>query len=379
MPEGIYNEDSAFLTRVKDAVAEQERLSLRVEELQGILKKQEKDVQSEENSIRDEIESTVKKRRSEVEDGYDKQISAVKSKKKKAEAEKEKRIDAGKASRIKEESKEHVEDSKEAEKEMKKLFRKEGVPKFARSKLFYVLFMPESPAEYGMMLFCYAMIFAGCPAIVTCLARWIFMRDASDKTKTILSIMIPAVMIILALLIIFLIYVKVKSRHLKTLRLGRKYRNMISKNDRRIREIKRSVENDDDESIYDVSDVNERIEVIAGEEEDLRDQKSATLKTFDEETAGELKREIEERRNPRLNELQEQRDNTSAELEATEKALQEKSLEISQNYTSRLGEDFLKQDRLEDLLSILQSGQADTISGAIAYYRNPGKDTKNEN
>ena len=79
MPEGIYNEDSAFLTRVKDAVAEQERLSLRVEELQGILKKQEKDVQSEENSIRDEIESTVKKRRSEVEDGYDKQISAVKS------------------------------------------------------------------------------------------------------------------------------------------------------------------------------------------------------------------------------------------------------------------------------------------------------------
>ena len=379
MPEGIYNEDSAFLTRVKDAVAEQERLSLRVDELKGILKKQEKDVQSEANSIRDEIESTVKKRRSEVEDGYDRQISAVKSKKKKAEAEKEKRIDAGKASRIKEESKEHLEDSREAEKEMKKLFRKEGVPKFARSKLFYVLFMPESPVEYGMMLFCYAMIFAGIPAIVTCLVRWIFLRDASEKTKTVLSIMIPAVMIILALLIIFLIYVKVKSRHLKTLRLGRKYRNMISKNDRRIREIKRSVENDDDESIYDVSDVNERIEVIAGEEEDLRDQKSATLKTFDEETAGELQREIEERRNPRLHELQEQRDNTSAELEATEKALQEKSLEISQNYTSRLGEDFLKQDRLEDLLSILQSGQADTISGAIAYYRNPGKDTKNEN
>ena len=375
MAEGVYNEDSAFLTRVRDAVAERERLSDRVDELRSTLKKQEKDVQAEEKSINEEIASTVKKRRAEVEEGYDKQISVIKSKKKKAEAEKEKIVDAGKASRIKEESKEHVDDSKEAVKEMKKLFRKEGVPKFARSKLFYVLFMPDGPVEFGMMLFSYAFIFAGIPTLVTLLVRWFFLKDASEKTKTAVSIIIPAVLIVLFLLIIFLIYVKVKQRHIKTIRLGRKYRNMISKNDRRIREIKRTVEKDTDESQYDVRDVNERLEEIIREEEDVRDQKSSTLKTFDEETTIELKNEIEARRNPQLEALIRAKNETAVELDATEKALQEKSLEISQNYLSRLGEDFMKQDKLEDLLSILQSGQADTISDAIAYYKKPNKGT----
>ena len=115
MAEGIFSEDGAFLTRVRDAVAERDRLTARVSELKGTLKKQEKDVQTEGKSIQDEINSTIKKRRGEVEDGFDKQISAVKSRRRKAEAEKEKLVDAGKASRIKEQSREHVEDSEEAE------------------------------------------------------------------------------------------------------------------------------------------------------------------------------------------------------------------------------------------------------------------------
>ena len=374
MAEGVYNEDHAFLVRVRDAVAEKDRLTARVAELKGTLKKQEKDVQTEEKSIQDEIASVIKKRRGEIEDEYDKQIGVVKSKRKKAESEKEKRVDAGKASRIKEESREHVEDSKEAEKEMKKLFRKEKVPKFARSKLFYVMFMPQGPAELGMMLVCYAAVFVGIPTLLTLLIRWLFLKDASDGTKTALSIVIPAVTIVLFLLIFFLIYVKVKSRHIDTLRVGRKYRNMISRNDRKIREIKRDVENDRDESQYDVREINERLQEIINEEEDLRDQKSSTLKTFDEQTAGELRSEVEVRRNPQLEALVQAKQETAVELDVTEKALQEKSLEISQNYLSRLGEDLLRTDKLEDLISFLQTGEADTISGAIACYRSPKKD-----
>jgi hypothetical protein len=379
MAEGIYNEDGAFLARVRDAVAEKDRLTARVSELKSAFRKLEKDAQTEEKSIRDEIESTVKKRRGEVEDSFDRQIGAVKSKRKKADAEKERLVDEGKASRIREQSREHVEDSREAERELKSLFRKKGVPGFARTKLFYVMFMPDGLAELGMMIVCYAILFLGIPAGVTLLANWLWLKDASDQTKTVLSIVIPAVLIVLFLGLIFLIYVKVKSRHIDTIRLGRRYRTMVRKNDRKIREIKRDVEKDTDESQYDLGDVNERLAAIISEEEEIREQKNDTLKRFDEETAVGLKQEIEERRNPHLAELIQAKEETGAELEATEKALQDKSLEISQDYVPRVGEEFLKPDKLEDLISILQSGEADTISGAIAYYKNPNREEKPEN
>ena len=56
-----------------------------------------------------------------------------------------------------------------------------------------------------------------------------------------------------------------------------------------------------------------------------------------------------------------------------ERALQEKSLEISENYVSHLGEDLLRPDKLEDMIHIMRSGEAATVSGAIACYREIGK------
>ena len=373
MAENVFNEDVEFLIRVRDAVAEKDRLTEKASELKGVLKKQEKELASEEKSVQDEIASTTKKRRGEVEEGFDKQISVIKSKKKKAESEKEKTIDAGRESRIREEAREHVEDSKEAEKELKKLFRKNKVPRFARTKLFYVMFMPDGPLEFAMMLVSYLVLLAGIPALITWLVRILLLKDASEKTKTILTILIPSVLIVIFLLIIFMIYVKVKARHRETLRLGRKYRNMVSRNDRKIREIKRDIENDTDESLYDLEAVNQKLDEISEEEEAIREKKSEALKAFDEETAVNIKNEIEARRMPRVEELRGQRDTVSAELESVERALQEKSLEISENYVSHLGEDLLRPDKLEDMIHIMRSGEAATVSGAIACYREIGK------
>ena len=373
MAENVFYEGSDFLVQVRDALSEKDRLTDRAGELKGILKRQEKDIATEEKSIRDEVNSTVKKRRGELEDEYDKQISAIRSKKKKAASEKDKKVDAAKASRIKEETWDHVEDSKEAEKELKKLFRKEKVPGFARSKLFYIMFMPGNPLQILMMIVCYAILFAGIPTVITLLIRNFLLKDASEGTRTTVCILVPALLIILFMVIIFLIYVKVKARHIDTLRLGRRYRNAVAKNDQRICEIKRSVEKDTDESQYDVDELNQKLEEISDEEERIRDQKNDALKTFDEETAENLKSEIEAGRLPKLEEMKRQKAAAEAELEQTEKALQEKSLEISRDYASHLGEDMMRVDRLEDLINIINAGQASNVSEAIAYYKNPNK------
>ena len=375
MAENVFGEGREYLIRVREALAEKDQLTERSGELKSSLKKQEKDIASEEKSIRDEVNSVVKKRRSEVEDEYDKQLSSIRSRKKKAVSEKDKKVDALKESRIKEETRDHVEDSREAEKELKKLFRKEKVPGFARSKLFYVMFMPNSPLQILMMIICYLVLFAGIPTVVTLLVRNFLLKDASEQARTMWCILIPAVMIILFMVIIFLIYVKVKARHIDTLRLGRRYRNAVSKNDQRIREIRRSVEKDTDESQYDVDELNQKLEAIIAEEDDILEQKSEALKVFDEQTAENLKAEVEAGRLPQLEEMKQQKAATEAELEQVEKALQEKTLEITRDYVSHLGEDMMKSEKLEDLVRIMESGQASTISEAIAYYKNPNKGT----
>ena len=71
--------------------------------------------------------------------------------------------------------------------------------------------------------------------------------------------------------------------------------------------------------------------------------------------------------------MKQQKAAAEAELEQTEKALQEKSLEISRDYASHLGEDMMRVDRLEDLINIINAGQASNVSEAIAYYKNPNK------
>ena len=373
MAENVFSEGSEYLVQVRDALTDKERLTQKCTELNGVLKRQEKEIAAEEKSIRDEISAVTKKRRAEVEDEYDKYLGSIRSKKKKAASEKGKQVDAAKESRIKEETRDHVADSKEAEKELKKLFRKEKVPQFARSKLFYVMFMPDGPVEFFMMIVGYFVLFAGIPVVITLLIRNFALKNASEGTIRTLCILIPAILIILFLALVFLIYVKVKAPNMDTLRLGRRYRNAVKKNDQRIREIRRSVNKDPDESRYDVSEINQKLEEIESEEEDMLERKSQALATFDEETAANLKSEVEARRLPALEAMKQERDETLYQLEETEKSLQEQSLLISGDYTSHLGEDMMKPEKLEDLIRIMQAGQASTISEAITYYNNPNK------
>ena len=164
-------------------------------------------------------------------------------------------------------------------------------------------------------------------------------------------------------------YVKVKARHIRTLRLGRKYRNMVNKNDRKIREIRRSVEKDTDESQYGLDEFDQKLEEIRDEEEEVREKLNEALKTFDEETAVNIRGEIEERRMPAIEEARKVRDELAAGLEEKEKAYQAKSLEISEGYVSHIGEDMMRPEKLDDLVHIMESGEADTISEALSRYR----------
>ena len=380
MAENVFNEGGDFLIRVRDAVVAKQSLEQQISDMNGEMKRMEKSISAEAKDIQDEISTTIKKRRNDVENEYDKQLSQIISKRKKVESEKEKKIDAAKASRIKDETKGIVSDSKDAEKELKKLFRQNKVPGFCRSKLFYVMFMPEGTVQKLMMVVGYAILFVGFPGLMALLIRKTAINHStmSDGTKTFLTVLIVAGLVLLLAGAIFLIYVKVKVPHAIVLQQGRKYRRAVAENDKQIRSVKKSIEKDEDESRYDVGEFDQRIREITDEEENVREEMHNALKDFDEQTAENIRQEVEDRRNPKLNEMKENRNGLALQIEQAQSQLKETSLVISRDYASHIGDDMLRQDRLEDLIAIIQSGQANTVSEAISVFKNPNREPINK-
>ena len=373
MADNVFNADGQYLVRVRDDLAAREELTSRVSGLKSDLKRREKSIAAEEKSINDEISSTVKKRRNGVESQYDRQISDIRSKRKKVESEKSKKISEAKSSRLQEETKHIVSDSKEAEKELRKLFRKNNVPAFCSSKLFYVMFMPDGMTQIFMMVVGYLVAIVGIPWFFTWLIRKTAINSStmSDGGKTAVTVVIALLFIAIVGFAIFMLYKKVKVPHAETLRQGARYRKAVADNDKQIRDRKRSINKDEDISRYDLGDVDERIQQAIEEEEVVQEEKSRALQEFDDSTADNIRMEIEERRLPGLNEMKQDRDARAAELAQSEADLNEKNRIISNEHAAHLGEDMMRRDKIEALIQIMESGQAATVSAALQLYKNP--------
>ena len=373
MADNVLNADGQYLVRVRDDLTAREDLTSRISGLKADLKRREKSIAAEEKSINEEITSTVKKRRSGVESQYDRQVSEIRSKRRKVEAEKSKRISEAKSSRLQEETKHIVADSKEAEKELRKLFRKNKVPAFCSSKLFYVMFMPDGTTQIFMMVIGYLIAVVGIPWFFTWLIRKtaIDSSNMSDGGKTAVTVVIAMLFIAIVGFAIFMLYKKVKVPHAETLRQGARYRKAVADNDKQIRDKKRRIDRDEDVSRYDLGDVDDRIRLTIEEEEVVREEKNRALQEFDESTADNIQKEIEERRMPGLNEMKQDRDARAAELSQAEADLNEKNRIISNEHAAHLGEDMMRKDKIEALIQIMDSGQAATVSAALQIYKNP--------
>ena len=373
MADNVFNADGQYLVRVRDDLTAREELTARISGLKTDLKRREKSIVAEEKSIYDEITSTVKKRRNGVESQYDRQISEIRSKRKKVESEKNKKISEAKKSRLQEETKHIVSDSEDAEKELRKLFRQNKVPAFCSSKLFYVMFLPDGMMQIFMMVVGYLVAIVGIPWFFTWLIRKTAINSSnmSDGGKTAVTVVIAMLFIGIVAFAIFMLYKKVKVPHAEILRQGARYRKAVVDNDKQIRDMKKSINKDEDVSRYDLGDVDDRIRQTMEEEEVLREEKIKALQEFDESTAGNIRQEIEERRIPGLNEMKQDRDAKTAELSQAEAELNEKNRIISNEHAAHLGEDMMRKDKIEALIQIMGSGQATTVSAALQLYKNP--------
>ena len=86
--ENIFSQNVDYLIQIRDEVAQCNQLEQHLKQLNDKQDKLRKAVSQEEKSIHDEITTTIKKRKNEIEKTYDDQLDAGRKKIKKAQDEK---------------------------------------------------------------------------------------------------------------------------------------------------------------------------------------------------------------------------------------------------------------------------------------------------
>ena len=351
------------LNTIKEHVLELTGCQERNEELLKEEVRLDKLISGKEKDLNDEMETTLKKRKSELSSTYESQLGTLNARNKKVKTKKEKDKGVKVTERIAEETAELRERNKELALEIKTKMKADKTPKICNTTLFYALFMPKTLVEVLLFILGLLIVFLVIPF-------GIYLLFFAEKFGELALAIIYVVMILLVGSIYLSINNRVKEKHLDTIRGVRGLRNQYRRNIKNIRDIQRGIKNDTDESSYGLEQYDDELAEIEAEIQRVTEEEKEALNTFETVTAPQIKAEIKGRYEEELNALKEKYKETCAEQKNMEGKVKEYSLMMSKQYEAYLGKDMLTVQKLDKLIAHIQKGEATNIGEALALEKN---------
>lgn len=318
---------------------------------------------SKERALNEEIETTLKKRKSDLTETYESQLLALNARAKKIKAKKEKDKGTKVSARMEEETAELRDKNKALTLEIKAKLKTDKTPAICNTTLFYGLFMPKMFSEFvifmlGLLLAFFALPFG------------IYRLFFAEKFGELALALIYVITILVIGSLYMLINNKLKEKHLETIRAVRVLRNQHHRNRKNIRDIKKGIRNDSDESSYGLEQYDDELQEISNETKHVTEQEKEALTAFETVTSAQIKEEIRGRYENELAALKETYQTTCAEQKQTEDKVKEIALMLSTNYEAYLGKDMLTVPKLDRLIAHIKSGEATDIGTALAIEKN---------
>lgn len=351
---------AVFLASARQAVEELSMLKEHKAQLVQEERRLERELEAHKKHTGDMIQQTVKRRMEEINSSYDGEIAKGQERLKKARQKREKAKTQGVRARIKEETEALNLHNNELKTQMKTLFQQSHVPAFCRSGFYYSLYFPRRFREFlGFFLW-----LAVCFGAIPCGIYYLIKEHQPWQL---------AIIYVLAILIFGGTYVLVgnmtKMKHSEALQQGRKIRDTIQSNRKKIQVITATIRRDRDEARYNLERFDDDIARTEQELIEISSKKKDAINTFNQVTKIILTDEIEENDRPKLEQLQQDFSTVSKNLSGTESQIKEKTLEIADLYEPFLGKEFLDGQKLSELSSLIQSGSAANLTEAINLYR----------
>ncbi|MBQ9608635.1 MAG: hypothetical protein IJV15_04220 [Lachnospiraceae bacterium] len=367
--DNVFAEKQDYLIDVREEVRKRDAMAAELEKMRTYQKKLNKNIASEEKSIADEIASTIKKRKQELSDTYDERLDDNRLRRKKVENKRGKKKNQQMNERIDEETKDIREENRELEVELKTILKKNKVSSFCSSRLYYYMFMPKGTDEIIGMIISFIICFICIPSAVMLIFKKAVLSKKENINMAFWCVFIVAIVFIILLIIYFAVYSTTKMRHSEILKEARAIRDRVKANNKHAEAIRNSITKDNDESKYNLSSYDKKIDELDKEADKISDEKQAALKLFEQDTKQVITDEINGRRLPELDRMKSEKKELEEKITLGEKKYSEKVLQITNKYARYIGEDLCKEDKLSDLISLMEEGQADTVSEAINLYK----------
>lgn len=350
-----------FLDEARQAVTEMNRMREQEEIMKQRVKDAQRELESEEKSVADTINQTVKKRMEELSSSYDKELSRGQERLKKARSKREKAKSQGVKERIVEETSELREENRELRLQIKTLFQQNHVPGYCNTRWYYALFLPHWFLEYMKLLLTILVCFLAIP-------YGGYLLLPKQTTVYLVGIYLACILIFGGCYV--LIGNRTKIRYAKALKEGRLLRDQIYGNEKKIKVITHTIKKDRNEAIYDLQKHDDEIAQLEQEMKDIAAKKKDALNTFENVTKNIISDEIADSRKDEIVYLKSIYEAQEQELKELEQAIKTGTFQITDRFEPYIGTDFLQPEKLASLQSSIENGTSSNITEAITEYKN---------
>ena len=140
--ENVFQENQEYLIKARELVVAIDDVQDNLEQVRTAQRKTSRSISQEEKGLSDEISSTLKNRKNEIEDGYDQQLSANGAKIRQLQSKKDKKKTERMGNRIESETASLNESNRQLRLKAKELFKQNNVSGFCNTGFFYCMFAP---------------------------------------------------------------------------------------------------------------------------------------------------------------------------------------------------------------------------------------------
>lgn len=330
-------------------------------------KRLEKELAINKKNLKDDIEITVKKRRNEVSDKFDKEIDKDEDKLKKIRNQRSKAKDKGIKERIADETSDLRTQNKDLRAGIKTSLREEKLPGFCGWGFYFVLYFTKGVGEIFLCALMIILMFLLLPTALYILLPF-------EKIAQEYHIFLFALTFFVVFLIVFFAYKiigdQTKHKHKDALQSIRFQRDQIYSNNKQIRKISHSIRRDKNEEMYNLGDFDVKIQEIENDISIITQNKADALRAFDETTKPAIIQEIEGRELPRIHEIENKYNEIASKHGELEDTVKQLGIKLSTEYESYLDKSFTDIAKIDELISIMETGGAATIGEAIQVYKN---------
>jgi len=348
------------LYEIKDYILELEGYKTKYDTLNSEETKLEKNIQSTEKAIAEEISGTTKKRKQEIEDTFDATIDKTRARIKKIKGKRDKRKDTKISERIKIDTTQLREEKSQLTLEAKTVFNQNHIPALCNSRLFYALF---SPRGLGDLLIIIGTILL---ALLVIPCGIYFYLLPVEKVRYLVLIYFITVIILGGLYVLIENYTK--DKHPDAIKRVKELRSKIVKNKRKTASMQKEIKKDRDESRYGLEPFDEELLALEKEEDDIAEQKMRAMLDFENKTSFVIAEEIKERYEGVLSAAKNEYDKVCTEAKKAEDKVKALTMKMVADYEPLIGKEYMTLDKIDALIAIIQEKNANTVSEEVAFY-----------